>query len=78
LSAELKAKTCDLTHRGGVMADRYDNEDQIEEMFDTILKKLGVGGVRDYVLDLYDWFEDKGFLTEKQYLSLHKLYMKFE
>jgi hypothetical protein len=63
----------DLKTGGGV---KY-TDPFISTMFDDIFKDLGTalkggGGFRDFITDVHRFWEEKGFLTEKQYAAVKK------
>ena len=52
---------------------RYDDAVEIEKMFETALHETRGRGVHGFVESIHEWWQDKGFLTEAQYLALKKL-----
>ena len=50
--------------------DRYDDSDEIERLFDEAFIKRPNS---EFLEDLYSWWEDKQFLTAKQYAALNSV-----
>ena len=46
------------------------NADEIEELFNRAF--LQVKGPNKFLDDVYAWWQDKGFLTERQYTAVKK------
>ena len=46
------------------------DDDNIETMFEQVLQ----GNPSEFLKSLYEWYETKGFLTEKQLAALKKAY----
>ncbi len=58
---------------------RYTNSEEIEEMLREILGSIKTGSsFFAFIESLKEWWEDKGFLTEKQYNSLRKSYARLK
>lgn len=49
----------------------------VEQMFDLVLSSLEDGtSFHAVITNIYDWWEQKGFLTERQYEVLERAYLK--
>lgn len=53
----------------------HTNADEIEQMFDVVLAEVdNRSDFGEMLSDLYDWWQEKGFLTERQYETLERTY----
>lgn len=60
---------------GGSSAKKYTNKQEIETMFAIVLDSVPKSSsFYSFIKSLEDWWETKGFLTEKQYEKLKKAY----
>jgi hypothetical protein len=48
-------------------------EPEINHMFDVLFQKVS-GGFLDFVEDVHVWWQDNGFLTDKQYDAIQRAY----
>jgi len=54
---------------------QYDNADEINQMFDAVLKSVKPGtSFHKFLESVHDWWDVRGSLTEKQYKALRKTY----
>ena len=52
---------------------KYD-DDEIEEMFETVMRNVAGTSFADFIDSIHTWWEEKGFLTEKQFNALKRAY----
>lgn len=52
--------------------ERFDDASEINPMFERAFANTSGGGFRDFLESVHQWWETKGFLTEKQYRSVKK------
>lgn len=57
---------------GGDRTEKFDDAKIINPMFEQAFKNAGNSSFRDFLDSVHEWWEDKGFLTEKQYYSVKK------
>lgn len=50
----------------GAPGPRHTDAQEIEQYF-AVLTQRDLGSFKDYVDDVYRWWQDKGFLSDKQY-----------
>jgi hypothetical protein len=53
-------------------SSRYDDAKEIEPMFERAFANAGNSGFRDFLDSVHEWWEDKGFLSDKQYQAVKK------
>ena len=54
---------------------KYDNASEINQMFDAVLQNVKPGSsFFKFLESIHDWWDVKGWLTEKQYNALRKTY----
>lgn len=54
-------------------AEAGDKNDLIELMLETCLEEVE-GDAREFIQSLSDFFDERGFLTDKQFMALEKFY----
>ena len=63
------------SHYSNYGGKKYDNTTEIEAMLNSVMGTVTKGtSFSIFIESLRDWWEDKGFLTEKQYAALRKTY----
>lgn len=55
----------------GAPAQKFDDAAVIDPMFEEAFKNAS-GGFRDFVDSVHQWWEEKHFLTEKQYYAIKR------
>lgn len=51
---------------------RYDDATEIDPMFERAFKNAGNSGFRDFLDSVFEWWTDKGFLSDKQYQAVKR------
>jgi hypothetical protein len=60
-----------FTDVGKGSAEKFDDATIIDPMFEAAFTSAS-GGFRDFLDSVHEWWEDKGFLTEKQYYAVKR------
>lgn len=59
----------------GYAGKKYTNATEIEQMLEAVMAGVKAGSsFKRFIESLNDWWEEKGFLTEKQYNALRQSY----
>ena len=66
--------TC--THDTDELPEGARTDEDIESMFDEVLDDLNAGSFRDTMESIHTWWEEKGFLTARQYEVLEAVYTR--
>jgi len=70
-----KAKISGTNSKDDIPKKRFENADEINKMFQGVTHNLRTGtSFYDFVQNLHQWWERKGYLTQKQYEALRKSY----
>ncbi len=48
----------------------YQSDDEVEDAFDTLLRRNHSDSFREFLDSVHEWWEEKGFLTERQWSAL--------
>lgn len=52
--------------------DRFDNHEEIEQLFDQAFLKCKTPEFESFLNSVYNWWEEKGFLTRPQYHAVRR------
>jgi hypothetical protein len=52
--------------------NRHTDSAEINALFESAFRNVGHGGFRDFLDRVHQWWQEKGFLTEKQFEALRR------